>query len=66
MLSRLVTWLPGAIGRESADLAVPEAGDGGDQLAVLVDDPQNGLTELDRDGLAGVREADLDARRSDD
>jgi hypothetical protein len=24
---------------------------------VLIDDPQNGVTELDRDGLAGVREA---------
>jgi hypothetical protein len=59
MLSLLVTWLPGAVGLESADLAVAEAGDGGDQLAVLIDDPRNSVTEVDRDGLAGVREADL-------
>jgi hypothetical protein len=65
MLSLLVTWLPGAVGLESADLAVAEAGDGGDQLAVLVDDPQNGVTELDRDSLAGVREGDLDALAGD-
>jgi hypothetical protein len=32
---------------------------------VLVDDPQNGVTELDRDGLAGVPEADLDALAGD-
>ena len=42
--------------------------DGGDQLAVLVDDPHNGGTEVDRDGLAGVRGADLDdlIAKSDD
>jgi hypothetical protein len=58
MLSLLVTWLPGATGLESADLAVARARDGGDQLAVLVDGPRNGVTELDRDGLARVREAE--------
>jgi hypothetical protein len=52
MLSLLVTWLPGAVGLEPADLAGAVSGHGGDQLAVLVDDPQNGVAELDGDRLA--------------
>src|SRR5262245_59340435 len=60
-------WLAGAclIGLEPADPAAGDARDGGDQLAVLVDDAQGGVAELDGDGLPGVAEADLDALAGD-
>ena len=45
------SWLPGAIGLEPADLAGAIAGNGCEQLAVLVDDPQSGITGLNGDGL---------------
>jgi hypothetical protein len=57
--------LPRSVGLEPADLTVPGAQDRGEQLAVLVDDPQGGVTEFDGDGLAGVGEADLDALAGD-
>ena len=41
-------------------MAAGGARDGGDQLAVLVDDAQGGVAELDGDGLPGVAGADLD------
>jgi hypothetical protein len=55
----------GAVGLEPADLARAVTGDGGDQFAVLVDDPHAGVAEFDGDGLAGVAEADLDALTGD-
>src|SRR5260370_28448115 len=60
-------WLAGGclVGLEPADLAVGGARDGGDQLAVLVDDAQGGVAELDGHGLPGVAEADLDTLAGD-
>jgi hypothetical protein len=37
----------------------------GDQLAVLIDDPDCGVGNLDDDGLASVAETDLDALAGD-
>jgi len=53
--------LPRSVGLELADLTVPGPQVLGEQLAVLVNDPQGHGTEFDGDGLAGVGEADLDA-----
>jgi hypothetical protein len=55
------SWLPASVGFEPADLACAVSGHGDDQLAVLIDDAQAGVAELDGDGLPGVAEADLDA-----
>jgi len=57
--------MPGAVGLEPADLTVAGARHRGNQLAVLVDDPQGRVVQVDRDGLAGVWEADLDALAGD-
>ena len=60
------SWLlPGAAGLEPADFAVAAAGDGSDQLALVVNDPQAGVTQLDSDELACVRETGLDALAGD-
>jgi hypothetical protein len=53
------------VGLEPIDLASPVAGRGGDHLAVLVDDPDCGVSKLDGDGLTGVSHADLDALTRD-
>jgi hypothetical protein len=70
--SRKRVWLllcgpawPPAVGLEPADLASAVSGHGGDQLAMLIGDPQVGVAELDGDDLAGVSHADLDARPHD-
>ena len=60
-------WVAGrrSVGLEPADLVVGGARDGGDQLAVLVDDAQGRVAELDGHGFPGVAEADLDALAGD-
>jgi hypothetical protein len=57
--------LPRSVGLEPADLTVLGAQDRGEQLAVLVDDPQGGFTEFDGDGQAGRGGGDLDALAGD-
>ena len=59
------SWFPASVGLEPADLTGAVSGHGGDQLAVLVDDAQAGIAELNGDNLAGVGEADLDALPGD-
>jgi hypothetical protein len=46
-------------------LASAVAGHGGNQLAVLIDDPDGGLGKLDGDDLASMAEADQDALARD-
>jgi hypothetical protein len=57
--------LPASVCLEPADLAAACAGDGGDQLTVVVEDAQGGVGCFDGDGVPGVAEADLDALTSD-
>jgi hypothetical protein len=59
------SWFLASVGLEPADRTGAVSGHGGDQLAVLVDDAQAGVAELNGDNLAGVGEADLDALPGD-
>jgi hypothetical protein len=54
-----------SVGLEPADLALAIAGHSGDQLSVLIDDSQAGVSHLDGDELSCVGQADLDALAGD-